>query len=218
MAEDAADVRDAREKYGTSTVRRLADAGVLGPGTLAIHCVHVDEDDIEILRRTGARVVHNPQSNCNNGVGVAPVLEMMAAGIPVGLGSDGYTANMFDEIRAANILHKLDRRDPRVAYGEVPRMVFENNRLIAGLYFDQPLGIIEPGAAADLIVLDYHPATPFDAGTFWGHVLFGLAGARVDTTIVGGRILMHRGKFLDLDEAEICAHSRSLAVKLWDRF
>jgi len=218
VAEDAADVRDAREKYGTSTVRRLADAGVLGPGTLAIHCVHVDEDDIEILRRTGARVVHNPQSNCNNGVGVAPVLEMMAAGIPVGLGSDGYTANMFDEIRAANILHKLDRRDPRVAYGEVPRMVFENNRLIAGLYFDQPLGIIEPGAAADLIVLDYHPATPFDAGTFWGHVLFGLAGARVDTTIVGGRILMHRGKFLDLDEAEICAHSRSLAVKLWDRF
>jgi len=218
VAEDAADVRDAMEKYGRSTVRRLADLGVLGPETLAIHCVHVDESDIELLRQTGTTVVHNPESNCNNGVGVAPVLEMMDRGIPVGLGSDGFTANMFDEIRTANILHKLNRRDPRVAYGEVPRMVFENNRRIAGLFFDQPLGVIEPGAAADLIVLDYHPATPLDAGSFWGHVLFGLAGARVSTTIVGGRILMHQGQLLNLDEAEICARSRQLSEKLWSRF
>jgi len=218
VAEDAADVRDAREKYGKSTVRRLADAGILGPQTLAIHCVHVDEEDIGLLRETGTKVVHNPESNCNNGVGVAPVLEMMAAGIPVGLGSDGFTANMFDEIRTANILHKLDHRDPRVAYAEVPRMIFENNRRIAGLYFDPPVGIIEPGAAADLIVLDYDPATPLDAGSFWGHLLFGLAGARVNTTIVGGKILMHKGELLHLDEAEICARSRKLSEKLWDRF
>ena len=218
VAEDAADVRDAREKYGKSTVRRLADLGILGPRTLAIHCVHVDGDDIEQLAETGTWVVHNPQSNCNNGVGVAPVLEMMARGVPVGLGSDGFTANMFDEIRTANILHKLDRHDPRVAYAEVPRMIFENNRRIAGLFFDQPLGVIEPGAAADIIALDYDPATPLGMGSFWGHLLFGLAGARVETTIVQGKILMHQGKLLGLDEAEICARSRQLAEKLWDRF
>jgi putative selenium metabolism protein SsnA len=218
VAEDAADVRDAREKYGKSAVRRLADMGVLGGKTLAIHCVHVDADDIELLRETGTKVIHNPQSNCNNGVGVAPVLELMARGIPVGLGSDGFTANMFDEIRTANIIHKLDRRDPRVAYTEVPGMIFKNNRLIAGLFFDQPLGVIEPGAAADIIALDYDPATPLNAGSLWGHVLFGLAGARVSTTIVGGRVLMHQGELLDLDEAEICARSRQLAEKLWDRF
>ena len=218
VAEDAADVRDAWEKYGKSTVRRLADAGVLGPQTLAIHCVHVDKEDIELLRETGTKVVHNPQSNCNNGVGVAPVLDMMAAGIPVGLGSDGFTANMFDEIRTANILHKLDRGDPRVAYAEVPRMIFENNRRIAGLYFDPPVGIIEPGAAADLIVLDYDPATPLNTDSFWGHLLFGLAGASVSTTIVGGKILMHQGQLLDLDEAEICARSRQLSAKMWNRF
>jgi putative selenium metabolism protein SsnA len=218
VAEDAADVRDAREKYGKSTVHRLADLGILGPKTLAIHCVHVNQDDIEMLRRTKTNVVHNPQSNCNNGVGVAPVLEMMARGIRVGLGSDGFTTNMFDEIRTANILHKLAQRDPRVAYAEVPRMVFENNRHIAALFFDRPLGIIEPGAAGDLIVLDYDPATPLNADSLWGHVLFGIAGARVETTIVGGRVLMHQGRLLNLDEAEICARSRQLAEKLWDRF
>ncbi len=218
VAEDAADVRDAREKYGKSTVQRLADLGVLGPRTLAIHCVHVDQDDIEVLRETKTKVVHNPQSNCNNGVGVAPVLEMMARGIPVGLGSDGFTTNMFDEIRMANVLHKLARRDPRVAYAEVPRMVFENNRHIAGLFFDQPLGIIEPGAAADIIVLDYDPATPLNAGSFWGHTLFGLSGAPVKTTLVGGKVLMHEGHLLGLDEEKIYARSRQLAEKLWNRF
>ena len=218
VAEDAADVRDAREKYGKSTVKRLADLGILGPRTLAIHCVHVDQDDIEMLRETKTKVVHNPQSNCNNGVGVAPVLEMMARGIPVGLGSDGFTTNMFDEIRMANVLHKLAQRDPRVAYAEVPRMIFENNRHIADLFFDQTLGIIEPGAAADIIVLDYDPATPLNAGSFWGHTLFGLSGARVKTTLVGGKVLMHEGHLLGLDEEKICAHSRQLAEKLWNRF
>jgi len=218
VAEDAADVQDARQKYGKSTVQRLDDLGVLGPRSLAIHCVHVDEDDIGILRRTDTNVVHNPQSNCNNGVGVAPVLEMMEGGVRVGLGSDGFTANMFDEIRTANILHKLSHRDPRVGYAQVPQMVFQNNREIASLFFDRPLGVIRPGAAADLIFLDYHPATPLRSDTFLGHLLFGLAGARVQSTVVGGKVLMQDGQMVALDEEEVAARSRDLAVKLWERF
>jgi putative selenium metabolism protein SsnA len=218
VAEDAADVRDAQDKYGKSTVQRLADLGVLGPETLAIHCVHVDENDIELLRETRTNVVHNPQSNCNNGVGVAPVLKMMKQGVRVGLGSDGYTTNMFDEIRMANVLHKLANRDPRVAWVEVPQMVFENNRQIAALYFRQPLGVIQPGAAADLIFLEYYPATPLRPDTFLGHLLFGLSGARVQTTMVAGKVLMRDGQLVCLDEEEVSARSRELAVRLWERF
>jgi putative selenium metabolism protein SsnA len=218
VAEDAADVRDAQKKYGQSTVQRLAGMGILGAKTLAIHCVHVDENDIDTLRGTKTNVVHNPQSNCNNGVGVAPVLEMMHRGVCVGLGSDGYTANMFDEIRTANILHKLAHRDPRVAWAEVPQMIFDNNRQIAALFFQQPLGVIRPGAAADLILLEYYPATPLRSDTFWGHLLFGLAGARVQTTMVGGKVLMRDGHLCCLDEEKIAVRSRELAVKLWERF
>jgi putative selenium metabolism protein SsnA len=218
VAEDVADLEDARQKYGKSTVSRLADYGILGPRSLAIHCVHVDADDIRILHERGANVVHNPQSNCNNGVGVAPVVEMMAAGIRVGLGSDGFTANMFDEIRTANVLHKLSHRDPRVGYAEVQQMAFENNRQIAALFFDRPLGVIRPAAAADLIFLDYHPPTPLSSDNFLGHLLFGIAGARVQTTIVGGKVLMRDGQLLGLDEEEIAARSRDLAVRLWEKF
>lgn len=218
VAEDAADVRDAQEKYGKTAVGRLADLGVLGPKTLAIHCVHVDENDMQILRKTKTNVVHNPQSNCNNGVGVAPVLEMMSRDIRVGLGSDGFTANMFDEIKTANILHKLAQRDPRVAYAEVPRMIFRNNREIASLYFQEHLGTIQPGAAADLIFLDYHPPTPLRSENFWGHLLFGIAGAPVRTTVVGGKVLMRDGQLLCLNEEEVAARARELTVKLWDRF
>jgi putative selenium metabolism protein SsnA len=218
VAEDAADVRDAQQKYGKSTVQRLADIDVLGPQTLAIHCVHVDDDDMEILRKMGANVVHNPQSNCNNGVGVAPVLEMMGQGIRVGLGSDGFTANMFDEIRTANILHKLFHRDPRVGYAEVQQMAFQNNREIAALFFDSPLGIIRPGAAADLIFLEYYPPTPLRSETFLGHLLFGIGGARVQTTIVNGKILMRDGQLLCLNEEDVAARARELAGKLWERF
>jgi putative selenium metabolism protein SsnA len=218
VAEDATDVQDARQKYGKSTVQRLDDLGILGPRCLAIHCVHVDEDDIEILRRTETNVVHNPQSNCNNGVGVAPVLEMMERGVRVGLGSDGFTTNMFDEIRMANILHKLSHRNPSVGYAQVPQMVFQSNREIVSLFFDRPLGIIQPGAAADLIFLDYHPATPLRSDTFLGHLLFGLAGARVQTTMVDGKVLMQDGRLLFLDEEEVAARARELAGKLWERY
>lgn len=218
VAEDAADVRDARAKYRKSVVKRLADFGILGPETLAIHCVHVDGDDMDILRETGTNVVHNPQSNCNNGVGVAPVLEMLDRGIRVGLGSDGFTANMFDEIRTANILHKLSHGDPRVGYAELPRMAFQNNRDIAGLFFQDSLGVIRPGAAADLIFLDYHPPTPLRSDNFLGHLLFGISGARVQTTIVAGKELMRDGQLLNLNEEEIALRARELAGKLWERF
>ncbi|KPL17311.1 MAG: chlorohydrolase [candidate division Zixibacteria bacterium SM23_81] len=218
VAEDAADVSDARAKYGKSAVQRLADCGVLGPETLAIHCVHVDGDDMDILRETDTNVIHNPQSNCNNGVGVAPVVEMLNRGIRVGLGSDGFTANMFDEIRTANILHKLSHGDPRVGYAELLRMAFQNNRDIAGLFFRDSLGVIRPGAAADLIFLDYHPPTPLRPDNFLGHLLFGISGARVQTTIVAGNELMRNGQLVNLDEEQIAARARELASKLWERF
>jgi cytosine/adenosine deaminase-related metal-dependent hydrolase len=162
--------------------------------------------------------VHNPQSNMNNAVGVAPVIEMLKKGVLVGLGTDGMTANMRDEVRVANILHKLAARDPRVFFVESCGLLLRNNAAIARRHFAKPMGSLTKGAYADLIILDYDPPTLLNENTFLGHFLFGLCGARVDTTIVNGKVLMRGGELLTVDEEKICAKSRVLAQAFWRRF
>lgn len=218
VAEDRSDQLINQKKYGKSVVRRLAKAGGLGPLSLAVHCVHVNAAEMALLRETGTPVVHNPQSNMNNAVGVAPVAEMMKRGILVGLGTDGMTSNMRDEVRVANILHKLALRDPRVFFAESCQLLLRNNAAIASLYFDRPLGVLQSGACADIIVLQYEPPTPLSEATFLGHFLFGLCGARVATTIVNGKVLMRDGEILTVDERKIAAQSRQLARAFWKRF
>ena len=94
---------------------------------------------------------------------------------------------------------------------------FQNNAQIANVFFPDPLGELSVGALADIILVDYAPATPLTAGNFPWHIIFGVDGTSVDTTIVGGRVLMREKKLLTLDEEEICAKSRELAGKLWKR-
>ena len=115
LAEDKADVRDSLRKSGLRVVERLQKVGILGPATLAAHCVHVDRIETEILLDSGTMVVHNPRSNMNNAVGVAPVEEMLRGEIAVGLGNDGFSNNMWAEWKAAYFMHKQVHRDPRRA-------------------------------------------------------------------------------------------------------
>jgi len=217
VAEDRADLEDAQKRFGKSVVKRLHDLGILGPRTLAIHCIHIDEEDMEILEATGTKVVHNPQSNCNNAVGTSDVLGMLGKGVMVGLGSDGFSANPLDELRVANVLHKLVKRDPRVGTVEVCDLLFKNNPKIADLFFEKPMGAIEPGAYADLIVLDYRPPTQIHSDNQIGHLLFGIAGTPVDSVMVGGRWRMRAGELVGIDEAEVLARSRAVAARLWEK-
>ncbi len=226
VAEDMADVRDSLKKSGLRVVERLNAFGVLGPQTIAAHCVHVDAYEMEILRDTGTRVVHNPRSNMNNAVGTADVPGMLRRGIEVGLGNDGFSNNMFTEMHVAYLVHKLNEGDPRVmGADQVMQMAFRNNARTAELFFPStssghrpgPLGEISVGALADVILVDYAPTTPLTEGNFPWHIIFGVDGTGVDTTIVGGRLLMQNRELLTLDEAEVCAKSRELAGKLWKR-
>jgi putative selenium metabolism protein SsnA len=218
VAEDMADVRDSLEKSGLRVVERLNKFGVLGPKTIASHCVHVDAYEMDILRETGTRVVHNPRSNMNNAVGTADVPRMLKMGIDVGLGNDGFSNNMFTEMHTAYLVHKLNKGDPRVmGADQVMQMAFQNNAEIANLFFPDPLGQLSVGTLADIILVDYMPTTPLTAGNFPWHIIFGVDGTGVDTTIVGGRVLMQNRELLTLDEEEICTKSRELAGKLWKR-
>lgn len=218
VAEDLADEKANKREYGRSVVARLNVAGGLGPKTLAIHCVHVDNMEINLLARSGTCAVHNPQSNMNNAVGVAPVRKMLSRGVLVGLGTDGMTTDMKDEVRVANVFHKHAAKDPRVFFVESCNLLLRNNAKIASRFFNRPVGVLKKGCYGDVVVMDYEPPTPMHGGTFLGHFLFGLCGARVAATVVNGKVLMRDGKLVGLDERKICAESRRQAADFWKRF
>jgi putative selenium metabolism protein SsnA len=219
VAEDAADQEDSLRKSGQRVVHRLHAAGILGPKTLACHCVHVDGGEIEVLATTGTWVTHQPRSNMNNAVGVAPVEALLHAGVKVALGNDGFSNQMFAEMKAAYLVHKLAGHDPRAMPGDlVLRLAYAHNAQLARIFWpDTLLGEIRPGAAADLVLLDYHPTTPLTAGNLPWHLLFGLESSAITATICAGRVLMRDRRLLTLDEEEITARSRELAALVWRR-
>ena len=173
---------------------------------------------MDILKARDVNVVHNPESNMGNAVGVAPVLKMMEKGVRVGLGTDGYTSDMFEAIKVANMLHKLNEKNPSAAWGEVPTMVFANNREIARRIFDINIGVLEPGASGDVIIVEYDPWTPLTSDNYYSHILFGMSGGLVDTTIVAGRVLMRDRELTTVDSERILNRSRELSEEVWTRF
>lgn len=218
-AEAASDEAYNVTNHGQRVVERLHKHGILGPKTIAAHCVHVDEAEMDLLASTGTAVAHNPQSNQNNAVGIANIVRMAEKGIAVGLGTDAMTVNMLEEVRVALWAQHLRADNPSVGFMEVASALTLNNARIANRYFSPSVGVLREGYAADIVLMDYDPITPFDEGTFLGHLIFGLSQAAVDTTIVAGRVLMEGKQLtLDLDEAEVAAKCRELAGALWGRF
>lgn len=217
VAEGIEDLEDCLAKYGMRVVERLGKFDILGPKTIAVHCVHIDDHEIDLLNASHTQVVHNPESNMGNAVGVTPVLKMLSRGVKVGLGTDGYTCDMFESAKVANVLHKHAAANPSVAWGEIPQMLYANNPQIASDLFGGMFGELAEGAWADVIVVDYLPPTPMDSNNWSGHLLFGVSGRAVQTTVINGRVRMLDRELIDIDEESICARSRELAQRIWNR-
>ena len=219
-AESDADQWDSLAKSGLRVVDRLQKHGILGPRSILAHAVHVDAMEIGMLADSGTWVTHQPRSNMNNAVGVAPVESMLRAGVKVCLGNDGFSNAMWEEWKAAYLVHKLWHRDPRRMSGlDVVRMAGYNNAALAtALFPDTAVGIIKPGAAADLIFVDYHPPTPLSSGNLPWHILFGFHESMVTTTLVAGKVLMKDRQLLTLDEKAIAARAREIAAQVWRRY
>jgi len=211
-------VHVAEARVDRGAVRRLGRAGILGRRSIAAHCVHVSEADMGLLAETGTAVAHNPQSNLNNGVGIADVAGMARRGVLLGLGTDAMTANMLEELRAALWAAHLRSGRPSGGLDAVAGALFEGNARIAERIFGLPFGGIRAGCAGDVAILDYDPPTPLAGANARAHALLGLSQARVDTTVAGGRVLMEGGRLeLDLDLARVHARARELARNLWRR-
>jgi putative selenium metabolism protein SsnA len=220
VAEHEADEYDALYQYGRRVVNRLDSAGILGPKTIVAHAVHVDAVEKELLRDSGTWVTHQPRSNMNNAVGAADIEGMMRLGIPVCLGNDGFSNNMWAEWKTAYLLHKIIHRDPRRANGmDIQQMAIYNNASLTSVFWpDLEIGRLAEGAAADIIFVDYQSTTPLSTGNLPWHIIFGFESSMVTTTIVSGKVLMRDRHLLTLDEVEITARSRELAGIVWQRF
>ncbi|MBZ9686076.1 putative aminohydrolase SsnA [Clostridium estertheticum] len=217
-AEGIEDVEDCKAKYGMGIVERWNKSGVLSPKTIAVHCIHISEKEMDMLKEKDAIVVHNPESNMGNAVGASPILEMHKKGILLGLGTDGYTSDMMESYKVGNIIHKHVKCDSTVAWGEIPEMLFQNNRKITERFISNPVGILKQGALADIIIVDYNPPTPINENNINSHLLFGINGRFVDTTIINGKVVMEDRKLVSIDEEKIMAKSRELARDVWIRF
>lgn len=218
IAEGIADVEDSLEKYNKRPVERWNDYGILDKNTIAVHCIHLNDNEMDILKDSGVWVINNPESNMGNAVGASPVIELNKRGVKLGLGTDGYTFDMFESWKVGNIIQKHVTKNPNVGWGEFPQMLFQGNADMTNIHFNGQTGRLKEGYYADIILLDYNPITPMDASNIDSHLLFGGQGRMVDTTIINGKIVMKDRVLLNLDEEKIYAKCREQAKRVWKRF
>jgi 5-methylthioadenosine/S-adenosylhomocysteine deaminase len=215
VAETEAELANSRKAHaGMSPVAYLQSIGFWGPRTVVKHGVWVDAADIKLLRSHGVAVSHNPESNMKLASGIAPVPEYLAAGVTVGLGTDGAASNndldMFEAMRFAALLHKVKTGDPRT----VPAATALEMATIGGaraLGLDKQIGSLEPGKRADLVVLSTATARLTPIYNPISHVVYAASGGDVRTVIVNGRVLMRDRIMLTLDEATVLADARTFA-------
>lgn len=217
VAECLEDTTHSLQTYGKSVVRRLRERGVLGRKTLAAHCIHLNWEDVQILRETDTAVIHCPRSNMCNAAGAADVTEYSRARVGLGLGTDGEAADMLGELAAASALCRHSSQNPDAGFEELPRALFTSNAAFANRFFETPLGVLKPGTAGDVIVLDYRPPTPLTAENLDLHLLAAAGTARVSTTAAAGKLLMEYGVLLCADEEKLLDGARKQAADLWRR-
>lgn len=216
-AEGIEDVVDSIKKYDKRVIERWYERGVLNDKSIAVHCVHLKEQEIEMLVDSRTAVVTTPESNMGNAVGLTPIIKIFQKGALLGLGTDAYTTDMTESLKVANFIVKHEAKDPDLGWVEAPQMLFEQNRTIFNRFIKNKVGVLEEGALADIIIVDYHSPTPVTQDNINSHILFGINGLNIDCTMVDGKFRMDERELMGIDFEEICEKSRQQAQKLWNR-
>ncbi len=220
LAENEEEDRTCRERYGLSPVRHLEQLGILSPNLVAAHCVVLDEEEIALLAKRGVKVAHCPQSNMKLGSGIAPADALLAAGVCVGLGTDGSASNntvdMFAEMSCMAKIHKARRRDPLpVSAKEALHCATLGGAAVLGA--EQHIGSLAAGKKADCIVIDLDQPHLTPLYNPVSHLVYAVKGSDVLHSMVNGRLLMQDRKLLSLDEAAIMQEANSLAAAIAQR-
>ena len=218
VSETQKEINDSLDEKGLRPFEYLEKIGFLGPDVVAAHCVWLSDEEIEIIKKHGVKVSHNPCSNMKLASGVSPVSKLIENDICVSIGTDGASSNnnldLIEELKTASLLQKVSTLDPKVlSSDEAIEMATIKRAETLGL--SDEIGSIEVGKKADIILIDTNAAnmTP-DSSSLSSNVIYSANGSNVDTTICDGKILMENKKLTELDENEIYAKARQAIKEL----
>ena len=218
VAEDPVDVSASVEAFGIGPVERLGRFDLLDERALLAHAIHLEQADYERAAEADAILIHNPESNANNGVGRLNVPRTAALGCTIGLGTDGMSSSMLRALRFAFLTHRGATGDPSSGFEALPGLL-AHNAAAARRFFPEPLlGQLVEGAPADVIAIDCAPPTPISEENLFGHLVYGSSESPVRHTVARGRILLEDFRHTTLDPEELAARARELATPLWKRF
>ncbi|MFB0543239.1 MAG: amidohydrolase family protein [Candidatus Bathyarchaeia archaeon] len=221
VAESRGEIQEIKWKYGCDgSVEYLDHLGLLSPRLVAAHCVHVSLREIDLMRRRGVGVAHCPVSNAKLGDGVAPLADLLKAGITLGLGSDGPATNncidMFQEMKFACLLQRAARCDPTVVKaGDVLRMATIGGAKLLGM--SNEIGSLEVGKKADLILVNFEKPHLYPKTSIISHLVYSAKASDVDTTIVNGKVLMRNRRILTMDETSVLQKAQEVYESISSR-
>jgi 5-methylthioadenosine/S-adenosylhomocysteine deaminase len=217
LLENQSEIDTIEGRYGKKPVQHLYDLGVLDERTIAVHCNWMSPDDIALFADLGVSVSHNPASSMKLAAGIAPVPDMLARGVAVGLGTDGSASNndldLFQEMDLAAKIHKVTQLDPTVMSAEtVVRMATIEGARVLGL--DALIGSVETGKRADLILVDMNQPHLTPLYNPYSHLVYAVRGADVKTSIIDGRIVMENRRLLTIDLAAAMEKVRAIGERI----
>lgn len=218
LAEAGSDVDHSLERFGSRPLERLDRTGLLDRNALLIHGVHLEPEEFEAVAARGSTLVHNPESNANNAVGRLDLDRAAAAGCAVGLGTDGMSSNVLRSLRAAFLAQRAGTGDPSGGFETIPALLETNVRRAAQAFNEPLLGRLDPGAPADVVVLDDPLPTPMTADNAFGHLLYGASEHIVRHTVARGRVLFRDFRHTMIDAAGLAEAAREAVPALWERF
>src|SRR5215213_7844291 len=217
VAETRKEVEDITRDHGARPVEYLARIGFLSPRTVAAHTVHLTDGEINLLKQNGVGSVHNPQSNMKLASGVAPVPQMMRAGVLLGLGTDGAASNndlsMWETMDTAAKLDKLSSNDPKVVTAE-EALALATIGGARALHMDSDIGSLEVGKRADLVVVDLDALHQTPRYNIYSHLVYATKASDVRTVVVEGRVVMRDRRLLTLNEALIKQRARAIRERV----
>lgn len=210
------DLNFARDLGYAGAVDRLHKHHLISHNTLLAHGIHLSEEDLNVLEKSHALLVHNPESNADNHLGI---LNLEISGrINVGYGTDGITSNLLQSLHTGYLLHRQEGVEEEILLKKLPNFIYKNNRTFAQKYFDRKFAVLEEGASADLVIYDYVPFTPFHSNNINRHLIFGMKDKKADTVISNGKVIFQDKVFISLDRDLILEQAREIATKVWENY